>query len=1020
MTNILDFLPNYPSIDEPDFFQKIFQKEEFNTHILSKEYGETDQEFLDHQIFISKLLSSYTLYDSLLLFHEMGTGKGGVAFATSERILSENNGINKIFVLTNSENVLSNLKNELIFKFSQGKYIPDDYQYMPQRQKTTSKNKILQLNNYFFIKFYDISYEISNSTDEQLIDKFNNSFFIIDEIHNIKEKNRGETDIDKYNEMKKLLHLLPNKKVLLMTGTPMTDKASEIASILNLILPKNKRFKSDGRLSIAQSFDKKYFKNNKLQLNVDDFTNKIKGIISYLKSTQQINKKYIGQLHPKLKYFITYNLELEGIQAEKYKESYILDKNSTLEIDEEDKVGLYNNSRQSISAVYPDGSYGTNSNSNSLSGFDKYIDLDSVNSGTHDVYKFKTQYYNDFGNLENLKQLSRKYYEIIKSISENDNMCHFVYCKLVNGSGIVLLTLLLEKYLGYKRYTPSLSSKGLSTEDNRYILLSSDTSVEMKSKLIKEFNQEKNKNGKFIRIIFGTFVIKEGLSFYHMQKVHIITPHWNFSETEQIIARAIRYDSHKFLPKDTLIEIMLYVCTSRNSESIDVIMYEKAEEKDVKIKSVEKILKENAIDCQLFKERNDRSNDIDYSRNCEYDICEYKCADIDLTNIDIDKVTQNIYYRTNELISIIQQLYKKYFYILLPSFLSFFNKNTLFEILMSLNYIIDNQIIIKNKYGIDSYLKHDNDIFYLSHTTESINHMDYYYNENSFNNLSIDYLSNKVIFSKLSSITVGDDEKYLYLNYLNDDIIFDILLQSILILDRGIQQTHLCKYFLDVFENKYDRFSISGKTIYVCTYRDKYCLEDGEWQPCNESILKMYDDLEKSIINKTKSLDLTHYGLVRQDNKYEPEKFLLKEIPDVEVTINNLETLRELCKTKSKFECITNLGKINNLVCTPKNVKPDSITLKNKENKIVFTDNFTNVVVNNTETLLISLTIQVDTRKKKTGKECINFKSNELRQIVGNRIPSENLSIKGLCDVIQQYYMTNGLVLYEKYSKNKI
>lgn len=1019
MTNILDFLPNYPNIDEPDFFQQIFQKEEFNSHALTKN-NDQSKDFLDHQIFISKLLSSYTLYDSLLLFHEMGTGKGGVAFATSERLLSENFGITKIFVLTNSDNVLTNLKNELIFKFSKGKYIPDNFQYMSQRQKTSSKNKILRLNNYFFIKFYDISNEISVSTDQDLINRFDNSFFIIDEIHNIKEKTRGELDIDKYNEIKRLLHLLPNKKILLMTGTPMTDKASEISSIFNLILPENKRFLSDGRLSLAQTFDKKYFKDNKLQVNVSDFKNRIKGMVSYLKSTTTINKKFIGDLHPKLKQFITYNLELEGLQKEKYNESYVLDKNTTYDTEEEDKIGLYNNSRQTICAIYPDGSYGTNSNPDSLSGFDKYIKLDSVNSGIHDIYKFKPEYQNDFGNLENIKNLSKKYYEIIKSISENNNMCHFVYSKLVNGSGIILLTLLLEKYLGYSRYTPSLSSKDLKTESNRYILLSSDTSVEMKSRLIREFNQEKNKNGKFIKIIFGTFVIKEGLSFYHMQKVHIITPHWNFSETEQIIARAIRYDSHKFLPKDTLIEIMLYVCTSSNNESIDVIMYNKAEEKDIKIKSVEKIIKENAIDCQLFKERNDRTEDVDYSRNCEYEICQYQCADIDLTNIDIDKVTQNIYYRSNDLVKIIIQLYKKYFYILLPSFTSFFNKNSLFEILMSLNFIIDNQIIIHNKYGFESYLKQDRDIFYLSEIYDSTHYMDYYYNENNFNNISIDYLSNNIIFSKLSSITISSDEKYLYLNYLNDDVIFDILLKCIKILKDNTNQTNLCKYFLDVFENKYDLINVSGTPTYICTFKNKFCLQDDEWIPCPDVILKMYDDLEKSVIDKTKSKQLSHYGLIKQDNKYEKEKFLLKEIPEDQVMIDNLNFLREICKTKQKFICVIPNREINNLVCNARDVKPDSITLKNKENKIMFTDNFNQVSINGEVKPLIKLIVQIDTRKQKTGKECVNFKSAELKKIIGERVPTENISIKGLCDIIQTYYTTQGLIFHEKYSKNII
>ena len=100
MTTILDFLPYYPSFEDDE---QIYSKKEFNELKLSKnETKPTNQMYQKHQELLSKILSSYTLYDKLLLFHSPGTGKTGVAFATSERILSEKFGINKVFVLTMS------------------------------------------------------------------------------------------------------------------------------------------------------------------------------------------------------------------------------------------------------------------------------------------------------------------------------------------------------------------------------------------------------------------------------------------------------------------------------------------------------------------------------------------------------------------------------------------------------------------------------------------------------------------------------------------------------------------------------------------------------------------------------------------------------------------------------------------------------------------------------------------------------------------------------------------------------
>ncbi len=402
MTNILDFLPNYPNIEDKNFFQEIYNKGEFYDLKLEKEYKVTDDfNFLDHQIFISRILSSFTLYNSMLLFHSMGTGKSGVAFAASEKILKDNFGINKVYVLTNSRDVLNNLKNELLFKFTKGKYIPDDYNILTsRRQKTIVENNVLKINNYNFQQFHYISKEImrlkkTKQGIEKLKEKYSNSFFILDEIHNIKDRLKDETNINKYGEIKELFELIENKKILLMSGTPMKDQANEITSILNLILPIEKQFKGDGKLNQFSYFDKKYMNNNKLENNVSEFNEKIKGKISYLKNVSNLNIKYKGKIIPELKYLKVFKLEMSGLQLEKYKEAYEKDTiGKGITEEEEESSGLYNNSRQSISCVYPDGSYGGQIVEDVESGFNKYITVGREN-------KLVAEYNNEFGDLEN-------------------------------------------------------------------------------------------------------------------------------------------------------------------------------------------------------------------------------------------------------------------------------------------------------------------------------------------------------------------------------------------------------------------------------------------------------------------------------------------------------------------------------------------------------------------------------------------------------------------------------------------
>ncbi len=66
---------------------------------------------------------------------------------------------------------------------------------------------------------------------------------------------------------------------------------------------------------------------------------------------------------------------------------------------------------------------------------------------------------------------------------------------------------------------------------------------------------------------------------------------------------------------------------NKEIKSIDLIMYEVSEKKDIAISKVLRCLKEVAIDCQLFKKRNEKDSSFDYKRECEYEKCLYVCDD---------------------------------------------------------------------------------------------------------------------------------------------------------------------------------------------------------------------------------------------------------------------------------------------------------------------------------------------------------------------------------------------------------
>ena len=69
---------------------------------------------------------------------------------------------------------------------------------------------------------------------------FSDSVMIIDEVHNIKENTAKDKD-QLPNLLKEVLSIAENMKLVLLSATPMFDKAEEIIFIIDLLLINDKR-----------------------------------------------------------------------------------------------------------------------------------------------------------------------------------------------------------------------------------------------------------------------------------------------------------------------------------------------------------------------------------------------------------------------------------------------------------------------------------------------------------------------------------------------------------------------------------------------------------------------------------------------------------------------------------------------------------------------------------------------------------------------------------------------------------
>ncbi|AHL67578.1 SWI/SNF2 family helicase [Chloriridovirus anopheles1] len=548
-----------------------------------------------HQKLISTFINPHTNYDGLLLVHEMGTGKTCTAVSVAEEFIQVKQDkqdnlpstmLKKIVVLTRGEGLQTNFINEIANVCTHAKYLEGIEKYTKGQKQFKRIRKNVKV-NYTFDTFEVFAKTLSKTSEREKLLTFENTLFIIDEAHNLK-KSDEKSNLNVYFELSKLFDSLQNRKILLLTGTPMKDQPEEIIDLMNLILRENKLEKNDLN-------------------NLNIFKQKVKGYVSYLRAmASDIDRDEIGKLIGTLQHLKVYPVVMDDFQTKYYNEAKIKD---------EAEKSIFNYSRQAALFVFPDGSYGSQ-------GFRENI----VQTSTG--YKFKKS---SFATeiRANLVKYSTKYNDLIQKLADDydNNRSSFVFSEFVKGSGLIVLSLILE----LNGYTRAVAGASFKSKRKRYAIFTNETSSDAQTRaLIAEFNHPRNIYGEYISTILGSRVIMEGFSFKNIQSEYILTPHWNYSETSQIIARGLRLGSHNDLLKAGItpkVSIYHYVAVLQDrSESIDLHMYQISEPKDFAIQKIIRALKECAFDCELNKDRNEVVNpNLDGTRACEYTNCNYQC-----------------------------------------------------------------------------------------------------------------------------------------------------------------------------------------------------------------------------------------------------------------------------------------------------------------------------------------------------------------------------------------------------------
>ena len=525
--------------------------------------------------------------------------------------------------------------------------------------------KRLLKNRYEIFTYDSFMKRINEKYKDNIVE---NKVIIIDEAHNIRSTNNKEKGT--YSTLKKILEKGRNNRLILLSATPMYNEPRDILDLFNLMLINDKRdnilkeyynvfnnnnkFKFDDK---AKKLIKKLSSNYISYLKgKNPFTFALKLKASYNSNIKILNVeptkdpsnnsipvkelgwlKYINDDIVISKLGICQKNKIEALKKIINKINY----NNIQEIDENELNDI------AVDAVdAADGADGADADAEGLS------QSKSQNQNMRLLQPMNIVYDNDIGkvgfnsffrNIEGTASISVNYSEKYKNAlypteeylgkysGKFLNICNIIrksegivviYSRFA-WAGIIPLAICLE-HLGYSREgTNNILKNAEIVKDKpvykdvsnpKYCIMTSDKKEIMGSttinNLIKKINDDKNINGKDIKVILITQVASEGLSFYNAREIHLIEPWYHFNRPDQIIGRGIRNCRHQKLPFEKR-NVTVFMHASANddaemqkTETIDIHALRISTRKYIESKEIDKIISGNSLDCSLMKNIN--------------------------------------------------------------------------------------------------------------------------------------------------------------------------------------------------------------------------------------------------------------------------------------------------------------------------------------------------------------------------------------------------------------------------------
>ncbi len=442
-------------------------------------------------------------------------------------------------------------------------------------------------------------------------ERFSNTVIIMDEVHETRISDNKEKDKLVVPWLEMIARYAVNTKIILLTATPMYNISSEIVWLINLLLLNDKR---------APIEEHKLFKKNGIEFISDDvkqyFIEKSQGYISYVRGEDPISFPIKiepkGSSFPNAEFKVikgklvqigedektkikTYPSPMSMWQFRHFSKYY---STSILSIDDvEEKTGFPVKAVQASNIIFPN-PHSTmddiKSGDISKTAFDRCFIKSKKKYSIADELITENK---SFLHRDNIGQYSSKFKTVIDSIINSEGIVFVFSDYLIQG--VLTLAMALEENgfnrIEYKnkeivennlltntnkdsfcsinnKYKSDLDKNEIhSFKQAKYILLEGSTPKTELNQLVKEVRGEgleSNNNGEYIKVILGSEVVKQGISFKNVREVHILEPWFHLNEMKQAQGRAVRRDSHKDLPIEKRnVTTYLHIATHPTLES---------------------------------------------------------------------------------------------------------------------------------------------------------------------------------------------------------------------------------------------------------------------------------------------------------------------------------------------------------------------------------------------------------------------------------------------------------------------